>query len=213
MTLPAPGSAEEEVAPPTAVLLDLLMAVMNSMETWTVAAGDEQAGLAWRDAVTGRMIASERYVPYEQLVAEEARVGGLPPRAVNRLAAAWLEMRPWPDAADLRDLRLPYAMVTNCSHRLADQAASRSGLTPRFILSAEVAGWYKPRPEPYLRACEMMGSAPERTLFVAGAAYDAIGADRAGLRSRLVLRRPPPADLPASVVSVPDLRGTLTGAP
>lgn len=198
-------------AAPSALLMDLLMAVMNSMETWAIAAGDDRAGIAWRDAVTARMIASRRYVPYEQLIADEARAAGLPPSAPGRLTEAWLEMRPWPDVAEVHHVSLPYALVTNCSTRLASEAASRSGLTPRFVLSAEDVGWFKPRREAYLRACALMGTAPGRTLFVAGAAYDAVGAERAGLQSRLVLRRPPAAALPPSVTTAPDLGAALAG--
>ena len=36
------------------VLLDLLMATMDSPSSWSAAAGDRAAGLAWRDAVTDR---------------------------------------------------------------------------------------------------------------------------------------------------------------
>lgn len=200
-------------AAPSGLLLDLLMAVMNSMETWAVAAGDERAGLVWRDAVTARMIASERYVPYERLVADEARAAGLPPSAPDRLTEAWLEMRPWPDAAAVNHVSLPYAVVTNCSARLAKEAASRSGLTPLFVLSAEEVGWFKPHPEAYLQACALMGTAPSRTMFVAGAAYDAIGAERAGLRSRLVLRRPPAPAFLSGVTAAPDLGAALAGLP
>ena len=200
-------------APPSALLLDLLMAVMHSLETWGVAAGDEQAGIAWRDAVTARMIAARRYVSYERLVADEARATGLPPSAPDRLAAAWLEMRPWPDAAALRRISVPFALVTNCSARLANEAASRSGLTPRFVLSAEVVGWYKPQPEAYLQACARLGSVPGETLFVAGAAYDAVGAEQAGLRSRLVLRRPLAAALPPGVTIATNLGAALAGLP
>lgn len=200
-------------AAPSALLLDLLMAVMNSVEIWALAAGDERAGLAWRDAVTARMIASRRYVPYERLVADEARAAGLPTSAPDRLTEAWLAMRPWPDAAAMRHVSLPYAVVTNCSARLANEAASRSGLTPRFVLSAEDVGWFKPQPQAYLQACAQLGTAPGKTLFVAGAAYDAIGAERAGLRSRLVLRRPPATALPRGVTTVTDLRAALAGLP
>lgn len=200
-------------AAPSALLLDLLMAVMHSLETWGLAAGDERAGIAWRDAVTARMIAAERYVPYERLVADEARATGLPASAPDRLAEAWLQMRPWPDAAAVRRISVPYAVVTNCSARLANEAASRSGLTPRFVLSAEEVGWYKPRREAYLQACALLGTVPGETLFVAGAAYDAIGAERAGLRSRLVLRRPAAAALPPGVTSTTDLAAALAGVP
>jgi 2-haloalkanoic acid dehalogenase type II len=165
------------------------MAVMNSLETWASAAGEER-GLAWRDAVTDRMRAAGAYVAYDALVAETARDLGLPPTAVQRLRDAWARMRPWPDAAALAALSLPYAFVTNCSTALARQASALSGLAPRFTLSAEEAGWYKPRPEVYRQACVRIGSEPAHTWFVAGAAYDAAGAHAAGLRAWLVPRRP-----------------------
>jgi 2-haloalkanoic acid dehalogenase type II len=174
---------------PQAILFDLLMAVMNSLETWSSAAGGEH-GIAWRDAVTDRMRAAGAYLAYEALVEEAARDLGLPPTAVRRLRDGWARMRPWPDAAALAGLSLPYGFVTNCSAVLARQASRRSGLTPRFTLSAEEAGWYKPRAEIYRQACARIGSDPGRVLFVAGAAYDAAGARAAGLNAWLVPRRP-----------------------
>jgi 2-haloalkanoic acid dehalogenase type II len=181
-----PGDRSE---PPRAVLFDLLMAVMNSLETWSSAAGEER-GLAWRDAVTDRMRAAGAYVAYDALVEGAAHDLGLPPSAVQRLRDGWARMRPWPDAAVLAGLSLPYAFVTNCSAALARQASRQSGLAPRFTLSAEEAGWYKPRAEIYQQACARIGSDPGRTMFVAGAAYDAAGAHAAGLRAWLVPRRP-----------------------
>jgi beta-phosphoglucomutase-like phosphatase (HAD superfamily) len=99
-------------------------------------------------------------------------------------------MRPWPDAEALRSASVPYAFVTNCSSRLAGLAADRSGLDPAFTLSAEEAGYYKPRPEIYHLACTRIGVHPGETRFVAGAAYDADGAHAAGLKARLITRRP-----------------------
>jgi 2-haloacid dehalogenase len=173
-----------------AVLFDLLMAVMDSLATWSAAAGERRIGLAWRDAVTARMAASRAYSAYEQLVADAAVEVGLPPTAPSELLARWAEMEPWPDAAALRGLSLPYGFVTNCSSELARLAASRSGLTPRFILSAEEAGWYKPDARIYHAACRRLGSTPERTLFVAGSPYDADGARAVGMDAWLVIRRP-----------------------
>lgn len=175
---------------PRAVLLDLLMATMNSLDTWQEAAGDGEVGLAWRDAVTEGMIAAGRYMPYEQLVARAADGLGLDAGAPERLERAWPAMRPWPDAAVLRRLDVPYAFLTNCSDRLATVAVDRSGLRPAFTLSAEAAGWYKPRGEAYRAALERLGVTPSDVLFVAGASYDAAGADAAGLRASLVARRP-----------------------
>jgi 2-haloacid dehalogenase len=172
-----------------AVLFDLLMAVMNSLAVWSTAAGDHRRALAWRDAVTTRMAASSTYVPYEELVVGAAADLGLPPAAVSELFERWREMNPWPDSAALSRLALPYAFVTNCSKPLARVAAERSQLTPRFVLSAHEAGWYKPDPRIYREACRLLGSPPESTLFVAGSAYDAEGAGAAGLRAVLVERR------------------------
>ena len=171
------------------VLIDLLMAVMDSVAVWTEAAGAELRGLAWRDAATARMTASRRYVPYEELVAAAARDAGVPSPAVAALEAAWQLMEPRPDTGALHDLPARYAFVTNCSARLAGTAAGRSRLEPVFVLSAEDAGWYKPDPKIYLEACRRLDTRPERTLFVAGSVYDADGAAPAGLRTVLVERR------------------------
>ncbi|HET6380781.1 MAG TPA: HAD-IA family hydrolase [candidate division Zixibacteria bacterium] len=173
-----------------AVLCDLLLAVMDSVSVWAAAAGDPATGLAWRDAVTARMIAAGAYLPYERLVADEAVRLGLPVEAPARLFDGWHRMEPRPDARALVEAGIPYAFVTNTSRQLAELAAERSGLTPRFTLSGEESGWYKPRAEMYVTACRRMGTEVARTLFVAGAAYDAEGARRAGLPAVLVLRRP-----------------------
>lgn len=176
-------------AHPDGVLFDLLMGVMNSIEIWSKAAHDDRRALAWRDAVTSRMIAEKGYAPYEDLVADAAIEAGLPPGASAELFDRWASMEPWPDAAALSRLTRPYAFVTNCSTELARMAARRSGLTPWFTLSAQEAGWFKPEARIYREACRRLGSTVERTLFVAGSPYDAVGARAAGLPTCLVLRR------------------------
>ena len=50
------------------VLVDLLMATMNSLDVWAAAAGDREMGIRWRDEVTARMTRADRYEPYEELV-------------------------------------------------------------------------------------------------------------------------------------------------
>jgi 2-haloalkanoic acid dehalogenase type II len=173
-----------------AVLFDLLMAVMDSPAAWSEAAGDAERGLRWRDAVTQRMVSSGSYVPYEDLVTEEAARLGLPQDTAAALRTAWRQMRPRPDAPAIASLQVPYAFVTNCSMDLAREAARQSGLNPTFTLSAEEAGRFKPRPEVYRMASERLAIPPARTLFVAGAPYDAEGARAAGLVAALIARRP-----------------------
>ena len=175
--------------PPRALLLDLLMATMDSIATWCAAAGDRERGLAWRDAVTARMIDVGRYVPYEALVAEAATELGLGASAPRRLRDAWSQMRRWPDAAALERVSVPFAFVTNCSTDLAAVAVDRSGLQPAFTLAAEEAGWFKPARESYALAAERLGLEVSAIRFVAGAAYDAKGASDAGLSTVLVRRR------------------------
>jgi 2-haloalkanoic acid dehalogenase type II len=182
-----------------AVLIDLLMATMDSITVWARAAGNPEIGLAWRDAVTDRMLAAGRYIPYEALLAEAAATLRLDRDAVTRLLEAWMAMEPWPDASALDRVDVPFAFVTNCSTELAAAAVARSGLSPAFTLTAEEAGWYKPRPEAYRLACERAGVNPEEARFIAGAAYDAEGARAAGLGAILVLRRSPPGSLSPAI--------------
>jgi 2-haloalkanoic acid dehalogenase type II len=172
------------------LLLDLLMAVMDSMRVWADTAGDDRRGLAWRDATTRRMVEAGRYRAYDDLVAQAASEVGLAEHAVGALLDEWPRMKPWDDVAALDDLQLPYAFVTNTSRELARDAAARSTARPAFVLSAEDAGWFKPRPEIYREACRRLETAPAETLFVAGSPYDARGALQAGLRAALVIRRP-----------------------
>jgi 2-haloacid dehalogenase len=197
--------------PARGILLDLLMATMDSMTTWSSAAGDPERGLAWRDAVTQRMIEAGRYVPYHDLVIAAAAELHLPRGAPDRLRDAWTEMSRWPDAGALESIGAPYAFVTNSSRELADEAVARSRLRPAFTLSAEEAGWYKPHPEVYRRACDRMGTDLRETCFVAGAPYDARGAARAGLRSVLVARRAVESPLPDEIAVVSSLEVALAG--
>jgi 2-haloalkanoic acid dehalogenase type II len=173
-----------------AILFDLLMGVMDSLQVWTVAAGERERGLQWRDAVTARMAAAGRYAPYEELLVDGAAEVGLPPAAVAQLLDGWQRMEPWPDAVAVGRLSVPYAFVTNCSADLARVAADRARLSPEFTLSAEEAGWYKPAEEMYRAALLRMGLKPAETVFVAGSPYDAVGARAAGLRAAFVRRRP-----------------------
>jgi HAD superfamily hydrolase (TIGR01493 family) len=184
----ADGTAGDE--PVGAVLFDLLMAVMDSPAVWSGAVHDDRRGLAWRDAVTARMVASGSYAPYEALVASAARELGLTARATSDLLADWRTMSPRPDSTAIARLAVPYAFVTNCSRDLATIAARRSGLLPRFTLSAEEAAWYKPDARIYRAACRRLDLPPGRVALVAGSVHDAEGGARAGLRSALVLRRP-----------------------
>jgi 2-haloacid dehalogenase len=185
-----PGSLPRLRSAVDGVLFDLLMAVMDSVAVWVTAAGERNRGLEWRDAVTARMRQASAYQPYGDLVELAAADLGLPSTAPADLITRWAGMERCPDATALDGIRIPYGFVTNASERLADLASHRARLAPRFTLSAEEAGIFKPSPAIYEEACRRLATSPSRTLFVAGSPYDADGAHAAGLRTVLVARRP-----------------------
>ena len=49
------------------------------------------------------------------------------------------------------------------------------------VVTAEAAGFYKPRPEPYRAVLGLLGTDAGRTLFVAGSAADVPGAKAVGM--------------------------------
>lgn len=170
-----------------AVLFDLLTALLDSWTLWNDVAGGPGPGLAWRRAYLEITYGCGAYRPYEDLVAEAAAAAGLPPDRAPALAARWSELAPWPEApAALAALagRAKLGVVTNCSIALGRSAAARaapSGAAFDVVVTAEEAGFYKPRPEPYACALDRLGTAPARTLFVAGSAADVPGASALGM--------------------------------
>jgi 2-haloacid dehalogenase len=170
--------------PIEAVAFDLLTALVDSWRLWADVAGSDDLGRAWRIASLRRVTTAGDYVAYEDLVAEAGLEAGVPERLAQDLLARWGELRPWPEApgvlASLGRMRL--TVVTNCSQRLAEVAAARTGGTFEQIVSAERAGAYKTDPRAYRAALSLLDLPPERVLFVAGSAHDVPGASAVGLR-------------------------------
>jgi 2-haloalkanoic acid dehalogenase type II len=111
-------------------------------------------------------------------------VVGLPPRAASELLRRWSELRPWPEVGQvLGRLSATHrlAVATNCSEELARRAAAAAGADFGVVVSAERAGWYKPRAEVYRLTLAELGVPPARALFVAGSAYDVGGAAAVGM--------------------------------
>lgn len=168
-----------------AVAFDLLTALIDSWTLWNRAAGSEADGMRWRGAYLRLTYGCGAYRPYEDLVREAAAEVGLGSDAPARLAATWDALEPWPEAAGiLRGLAargLPLGVATNCSVGLGTRAAARVGVPFQALVTAEAAGFYKPRPEPYLRMLDTLGTDPARTLFVAGSPADIPGAGGVGM--------------------------------
>lgn len=168
----------------SAVLFDLLTALLDSWSLWNDIAGGPQPGRAWREEYLMLTYSIGDYQPYEALVAEAARRQGLSSDLAAQLPARWDELQPWPEApAVVRDVATiaRVGVVTNCSDDLGHRAATRVGVPFEVIVTAESAGAYKPRRQPYQRAASDLGLPAEQILFVAGSRYDIGGAMGAGM--------------------------------
>lgn len=104
---------------------------------------------------------------------------------------AWHRLSPWPDSvAGLNKLKSRYVIATlsNGNVSLLTNMAKNAGLPWDAIFSAELSGHYKPDPEAYLKAVDLLSLEPEQVMLVAAHPGDLRGAARAGLRTAYVIR-------------------------
>jgi 2-haloalkanoic acid dehalogenase type II len=148
-------------------------------------AGSAELGSRWRGEHGRLCYSAGAYRPHDEVVAEAAELAGVPPDRAAELVDRLTRLEPWPEArAVLEQLHetMKLGVVTNCSEEEGRLAASRVGVPFDVVATAEAAGAYKPRPEPYRLALEALGVDPERALFVAGSPDDIAGAQKAGMR-------------------------------
>ena len=198
---------------------------MDSQPLWREVAGDEAAGARWREESSRLAYSAGQYRPFVETVEEAAQLAGVPPAlAADLLRVMGEQLRPWPEAPDvLRSLRqgVRIGVVTNCSEKLGLRAAARVGVEFDTVVTAEAAGAFKPRPEPYRLALEGLSVQPSRALFVAGSPADIEGARGAGMdvwwHNRLQLplgeREPPLAELDSLEPLIANRRLRMTGKP
>jgi 2-haloacid dehalogenase len=168
-----------------AVLFDLFSALLDSGALWSEVAGSAELGTRWREESSRIAYSAGSYRPFVETVVEAARVAGVPPaRAADLLRGMSGGLAPWPEAPDVLGRLGDHArigVVTNCSEEVGPLAAAQLGVTFDVVVTAEAAGAYKPRPEPYLLALERLGVEPARALFVAGSPNDIDGARGVGM--------------------------------
>jgi 2-haloacid dehalogenase len=172
------------MTPTDAILFDLFSALLDSQAAYDDVAGDASLGVRWRNEHSRLCYAAGGYRPHDELVAEAARRAGLSPHLAPALIGRLAELAPWPEAPGaLAELRTTakLGVVTNSSEELGRRAAARVGVPFDAVVTAEAAGAYKPRPQPYRLALEALGLDPARTLFVAGSPDDIAGASEVGL--------------------------------
>lgn len=107
------------------------------------------------------------------------------------LNLAWHRLDPWPDVATgLARLKRRYILtpVSNGNLRLLVDLARHGGLPWDAILGAEVARAYKPAPEAYLRAAELLDLPPSACAMVAAHNGDLAAARDQGFRTVFVPR-------------------------
>jgi 2-haloacid dehalogenase len=104
----------------------------------------------------------------------------------------WHRLRPWPDVVPgLRRLRRAYVIGTlsNGNVSLLVDMARYAKLPWDVVLSAELFRHYKPDPQAYLGAVELLGLRPYEVMLVAAHKSDLDGAKRCGLKTGFVQRR------------------------
>jgi 2-haloacid dehalogenase len=107
------------------------------------------------------------------------------------LNRVWHRLTPWRDSlGGLKRLKRRYVLVTmsNGNVALLVNMAKRAGLPWDAVLSAEIAGHYKPDPQAYLSVPRLLGVDPGEVLMVAAHKDDLDGAARARLRTAFVAR-------------------------
>jgi 2-haloalkanoic acid dehalogenase type II len=167
-----------------AVVFDLLTALIDSWTLWNDVAGSEEDGMHWRQEYLRLTYGAGAYRPYEAIVAEAAKAAGIGPGKPDELTRRWTELQPWPEAVSVVKAlagRAKLGVVTNCSIVMGKAAAERVSPTFDVVMTAEEAGFYKPRAETYAAALAAMEIDPSRVLFVAGSAADVPGAMALGM--------------------------------
>ena len=167
-----------------AALFDLFSALLDSRPAYDQVAGSASLGSRWRREHSRLCYSAGDYRPHDDVVAEAAERVGLSADRGPALVAQLGQLKPWPEASAVLarlGATVKVGVVTNCSDEVGRQAASQVGVHFHVVATAEAAGAYKPRPEPYMFALEALGIDAARTLFVAGSPDDIAGAHGVGM--------------------------------
>jgi 2-haloacid dehalogenase len=120
------------------------------------------------------------------LYATEAMKLPLTKDAEQRLLQAWLNLEPWPDAAQaiqkLRAAGVKIITIANFSPKMLKDNADHAGMTPLFdeLLSTEVNRTYKPDANAYELGMKHLGLRKDEIVFAAFGGWDAYGAKKFG---------------------------------
>jgi 2-haloacid dehalogenase len=110
---------------------------------------------------------------------------------IDHLNRAWWRLRPWPDTVPgLQRLKRRYviAPLSNASFAGMVHLAKSARLPWDCVITAENARCYKPRPEVYRTALDLLALAPAEAMMVAAHNYDLAAAQALGLQTAFVPR-------------------------
>jgi 2-haloacid dehalogenase len=129
-----------------------------------------------------------RMILEELLLKFRLRLSGREKRYLND---AWHRLAPWPDAVrGLTRLKRRYCIGTlsNGNVALLVDMARHAKLPWDCVMSAELFRRYKPDPEVYLGAADLLGLHPREVMLVAAHKDDLAAARKCGLKSAFVRR-------------------------
>lgn len=122
---------------------------------------------------------------------EKYRISGLSEAEKDHLNRVWHRLHPWPDAVPgLTRLRKRFVLATlsNGNVALLTNMAKHAGLPWDCIISAELARHYKPDPEAYQVAADLLDLRPEQIMMVAAHKSDLRAAKGVGFKAAFVPR-------------------------
>ena len=124
-------------------------------------------------------------------VLAEFGINGIADGDKDEFNRAWHDLKPWPDSVPgLYRLkhRFIIAPMSNGNLALMTNMAKNAGLPWDCILGAELARHYKPDPESYLTAVELLGLEPYQVMMTAAHQGDLMAAGRVGLKLAFIPR-------------------------
>ncbi|HLF71264.1 MAG TPA: haloacid dehalogenase type II [Dehalococcoidia bacterium] len=124
------------------------------------------------------------------IVAEHG-LGGLDEDDREHLNKVWHRLDAWPDAVPALvrlHQRFVLGPLSNGNFSLLTNLGKHAGLPWDCILSTELCGHYKPDPETYRMAYELLDLEPAQVMMVAAHTQDLEAAKREGLRTAYVHR-------------------------
>ncbi len=153
--------------------------LVDTEPAWTVAESElaTQLGGAWTAELKAQIVGTrlDRAVPVLLTGLGHDPTPELVARTTGSLLARMVELfaegvAPLPGAVELvlrsRDAGVPLALVSSSYRVLVDAALAQLDLSFDVVVAGDEVGLAKPHPEPYLRACALLGVPPERAVVL-----------------------------------------------